>query len=184
VQYVCDGAIGPMSIPVKACMTYLRFLEFADALCTVAGAATPLFEPEASGMLTFHMILHDVAVNITTIVAGEAMAAQDDAFILVTFGDIPAGQELEVLTLLAEANFTMVGVDMPVFGLNPATRQVVLRQRVVLAETDPVSAFEFIVRLVDLALDWRANPTLAPVDCSQFEGSGDVGGGLDTRRFA
>ncbi|CAN5664280.1 hypothetical protein BH11PSE7_BH11PSE7_20220 [soil metagenome] len=163
---------------------YLRFLEFAHALCASAGAATPPLEPDANGMITFHMILHDVAVNITSLIAGEALTAQEDAFILVTFGDIPAGQELDVLTLLAEANFTMVGADMPVFGMNPATRQIVLRQRVVLAQTNAASAFEFIVRMVDLVLDWRANPMLAPVDGCQFDGSGDESGGLYSRRFA
>ena len=165
-------------------MTYLRFLDFADALCTIAGAATPPLEPDANGMLTFHMILHDVAVNITTIVADENINGQDDAFILVTFGPIPAGQELEVLTLLAEANFTMLGADMPVLGLNPGTAQVVLRQRVVLAETDPASTYESILRLVDLALDWRANPTLAPAGGSQLEVAGHEYGGVNIRQFA
>jgi hypothetical protein len=110
---------------LKGDMSFSSFSQFADALCKQAGAETPPLNPDSAGMVTFHMIVGDVTVNITHGTCGDG--PDSEAFILVTFGLIPADQELEVLTLLAEANFSMLGADMPVLGLNPATAEVVLR---------------------------------------------------------
>jgi hypothetical protein len=163
-------------------MSFSSFSQFADALCKEAGAETPPLNPDSAGMVTFHMIVGDVTVNITHGTCGDG--PDSEAFILVTFGLIPADQELEVLTLLAEANFSMLGADMPVLGLNPATAEVVLRQRVVLKETDATSAFELIIRLARLAQQWRVDPTLTPSFPAEPGTADAADGGPGSRLFA
>jgi hypothetical protein len=143
-------------------MPFSTFEQFSAALCDTAGIASPELAPDESGMIAFHLVIQDVVVNLVHMRA--VGTDNDEVFLLVTFGAIPQDQELEVLQLLAEANFSMLSIDAPVFGRNPATGEVVLRQRILLSQIEAPGAYESIVRLVALAKQWRLNPTLAALE--------------------
>ncbi|MBC7605225.1 MAG: CesT family type III secretion system chaperone [Ramlibacter sp.] len=142
-------------------MPYSDFTQFAQALCDCAGVAAPLVQPDLTGTVAFHLVLRDVVVNVLQLPAPEY--PNDDVFILVTFGAIPADMELSALQMIAEANYTMLGAGAPVFGLNPATGEIVIRQQMCLSQVVASDAYAAIERLAQVARQWRIDPTLAPV---------------------
>lgn len=156
-------------------MPFADFSQFAHALCRCAGIATPQLEPDGAGVVAFHLVIQEVVVDVFQLPAlgGEPC---DDAFVAVTFGSIAQGMELDALQVMAEANYAMLGHAAPVFGMNPATGEVVMRQHIGLSRVDAQSAFDSIVRLTGIALRWRADPTLAPDEPS--------GNAVDVHRLA
>jgi hypothetical protein len=145
-------------------MSFATFAQFGAALCESAGVAFPDPTPAPDGIVAFHLIFQDVVVNLAHLAA----PGNQDVFILVTFGTVPQDLELQVLRLMLDANFSMLGGAAPVFGRNPETEEVVLRQVVRLSEIDAPEAFAAIGRSVELARQWRANPTLTQPDSPAF----------------
>jgi hypothetical protein len=138
-------------------MPYSTFSEFGAALCDVAGLAFPGLEPDPNNVVAFHLVLDGVVVNVLH----HDAEGNDDAFILVTFGQTPEQDECEVLRTLAEMNFVLMSGDAPVMGCNPETGEVVLRKALSLSLVDAATALNAIRQLVVLALEWRANPLFA-----------------------
>ena len=138
-------------------MPYSTFSEFGAALCNVAGIAFPRLQPDPNNVVAFHLVLDGVIVNVLH----HDAKGNDDAFVLVTFGQTPQQDECEVLRTLAEMNFVLMSGDAPVIGCNPETGEVVLRKALSLSLVDATSAYEAIRQLVALALEWRVNPLFA-----------------------
>ncbi|HVZ45053.1 MAG TPA: CesT family type III secretion system chaperone [Ramlibacter sp.] len=140
-------------------MSFDSFTRFAEALCTTAGAQTPELAPDANGMLAFHFTFEDVTIDVVHLPGADG--DNQDAFVLVGFGAVPEDKELDVLRNLAEANFSLLAADAPVFGMNPASGEIVLRKVIDLSHVDAVEALSEMRRLVGLARMWRADPELA-----------------------
>ena len=138
-------------------MPYSTFSEFGAALCNIAGVEFPGLEPDPNNVVAFHLVLDGVVVNVLH----HDAEGNDDAFILVTFGQTPEQDECEVLRTLAEMNFVLMSGDAPVMGCNPETGEVVLRKALSLSLVDAATALDAIRQLVVLALEWRANPLFA-----------------------
>ena len=141
-------------------MPYANFSMFGSALCEVAGVPFPKLEPELNGLLAFHLMLRDVAVNLVHLEA----AGNDEAHMLVMFGIAPHDQELEVLRTLGDANFAMMASGSAVLCRQPDTGEIVLRKSVSLSLVEAGDAFKAIVQLAELARQWRVNPMLAQLD--------------------
>lgn len=137
-------------------MAHPTFTQFSEALCTAAGVQAPDLTTGEEGLLAFHLILRDVTIDL--------LHLQDqpvpEFMVLVTFGEIPEASERQVLRMMAEANFSLLGSGVPVYGCNPDSGQMVLRLSVPLHEADPVQTFRLLQRLTELVLQWRADPTL------------------------
>jgi hypothetical protein len=140
---------------------YSSFAQFGAALCEVAGTTAPPLQPDQNGLTAFHLVMRDVVVNLAHLMPDEG--ASDDVLVMATFGPIPQEMELEVLRALAQSNFSMLGPRVPVLAVNPATGEVVLRQQLSLSDTEATDAFATILRLGELAREWRLNPTMAPL---------------------
>lgn len=153
-------------------MPYSSFRQFGAALCEAAGAALPDLKTDENGLVAFHLVIDDVTVNLLQL----ELPDNDEAFILVTFGAPPAGQELEVLRVMGDANFTMMSASSPVMCRDPDSGEVVLRKSLSLSTVEARSVLESIVELTRLARHWRIDPTLERLDESD--------GVLDPQRFA
>ncbi|WP_048437861.1 CesT family type III secretion system chaperone [Caenimonas sp. SL110] len=140
-------------------MPYSSFRQFAAALCDVAGIAVPELTPDSNGLVAFHVVVDEVIVNLAQL----DMANNDEAFILVTFGAAPQDQELEVLRVMGDANFTMMSAGSPVMCRDPDSGEVILRKSISLGAVDARSVLDSIVQLAQLARHWRADPTLAQI---------------------
>lgn len=136
-------------------MPFASFTQFSAALCETAGVAAPELKADEQGLIAFHLAMGDVYVNVVHM----AVPENEDAFVLVIFGLLPEQRKLEVLELLAETNFTMIGAGAPVLGLDPATAEVVLRQHIRLSEAEAADVLADIFRFTEAARQWRVDPT-------------------------
>ena len=130
---------------------------FGAALCDAANVPFPKLEPEPNGLLAFHLLVGDVAVNLVHLETPD----NDEAHMLVTFGAAPREQELQVLRTLADANYAMMASGSPVMCRQPETGEIVLRKSVSISLVEARDAFKAILQLAQLARRWRADPMLA-----------------------
>lgn len=142
-------------------MPSFKFEQLAADICSAAQVEVPDLRADDNGTLAFNLVMNEVVVNLVHLTAPDV--DNDEAFILITFGKLPECNALESLRVLAETNFAVWGAQAPVFGLNPATHEVVVRQSITLSRIDAAAAFGALTRLVGLAREWRANPTMAPI---------------------
>ncbi|MES2786888.1 MAG: CesT family type III secretion system chaperone [Pseudomonadota bacterium] len=153
-------------------MPYSSFRQFGVALCGAAGTALPDLKADANGLVAFHFVIDDVTVNVVQL----ELPHNDEAFILVVFGMAPSGQELEVLRVMGDANFTMMSASSPVMCRDPESGEMVLRKSIWLSMVEARDVLASIMQLTRLAKHWRADPTLERLDESD--------GVFDPQRFA
>lgn len=140
-------------------MPYSSFAEFGAALCAAAGVAAPVIAPDSTGLAAFHLVQGDVVSNFIHL----DESGIDDVMLLITFGAVPEHLELDVLRMVSDANFSLLGAAAPVFGRNPATGEIVLRQSFSLGRDDAHDAYGTLLQLSQFARDWRADPLLGQI---------------------
>jgi len=136
-------------------MPFATFEQFGAELCSAARVPLPDLQPDRSGLLAFRLAVRDVMVDLLHWTSPD----NDDVFILVTFGAIQPGKELETMRLLAEANFECLSSQAPVFGSLP-NGDVVMRQLISLRKAIASETLSMIGRFASLVRQWRQNPTM------------------------
>lgn len=137
-------------------MPFANFLEFGAGVCEVAGIVFPELQPDANGVLAFHLKWQDVVMDFMQRPEQAGIASMS-----INFGSIPDELELDALRALVEANLAMFGPDGPVFCKYPGSRQVVLQKILQLSDIDGVSMVQMLDRAANIARNWRADPTFA-----------------------
>lgn len=83
--------------------------------------------------------------------------APDVFTVYADFGKLPAGREQELCLALMEANLFLVGVQGPIFGISPQTRQVTLAKQCALDRCTAKELQAVVTDMAGKAGDWRKN---------------------------
>ncbi len=141
-------------------MTVLNFHELAEQFCLAAGAPVPALVPQADGTLAFTAHIHDVDVTLTH----DPLSHPGHAFVLVVFGPLPHGRELEATRQLLRANLLMLHAQSPAFSLNPLDDQALLQYAYPLVKASGPALLAALTTIVQCALHWRESFLLYPDD--------------------
>lgn len=136
------------------------FAELAAALCRTAGATLPPLTPDAEGGVGLRLEIDGVAVLVTHYPAHFPA----HAFVLVSFGPVPATAEADVFRELLGANLMMLRPGAPAFARDPLDGQIVLQASCALAETSGDALLAGIRAAVGKAIEWRRAHRLSPED--------------------
>jgi hypothetical protein len=150
----------------RSAMPDERFQALFTGICQQLGAERPMSapEPDAHGLLAFHLLLDGTPVNVF-----QRPGLDDDSlFVVVELGTLPPDVELRALRQLMEANFALLGRQAPCFARHPASGHALLQWACPLATTTAAGLHAALVRAAGLARDWIAlareglAPTPAP----------------------
>lgn len=137
-------------------MAISSFEELCKGLCEVAGVTAPDMTPDPHGGIAVELEMTGVRV----ILAHDLKNQPDQALILAIFGPLPAGRELEACRALLNLNCQVHSLGYA-FGRNPATGDIVLKQRCPLGETSSVDLYQRLVEMVQGIRGWRDHHFMA-----------------------
>ncbi|MBP6405383.1 MAG: hypothetical protein KA335_06980 [Ramlibacter sp.] len=127
------------------------FNDFCRALCEVAGCPMPEAAINDAGAAAIAFDVRGVEITV-----GHDPARADPlAFTVARFGPLPQERTLEACMALLETNAHMSGDNAPSFALDPATHDVLLVSARPMRATPPQSAYQAMVQLADIAVEWR-----------------------------
>ncbi|MGE4241528.1 CesT family type III secretion system chaperone [Ramlibacter sp.] len=132
--------------------------DLAAQFCTYTGVATPRLGADDDGVIAFSTVIDGVAVTV----ANDPLQRAGDILVCVYFGELPAEREADVMRGLLHANFLMQAPDGASFGVDPGSREVVLKSLLPMAEITGESLHEGMRRAVELVRQWRADPFHEP----------------------
>ena len=144
-------------------MPALNFFDLAAQFCRAAGTQMPAIEPDHEGALAFTARLRGVDFTVTQ----HPASSPDHAYVLVAFGTLPEGRELQAARQLLHSNLLMLHAQGPAFSLNPGDNQVMLQHVCALAEASGHGLLAGMASAAESALQWRAGFFLEtePVNC-------------------
>lgn len=144
-------------------MSSADFSALCQALCTQLGVQAPQLEPDPLGVVGITVQLQGVDLAVLHTRPTDAFA-----LLLVTFGPLDEDREPGIWRALMDANFLLVGPDAPAFSRNPVTGEVLLQHVLPLANVDAAQLRVRMVRMAEVALQWRKDFFLSAEAQAQF----------------
>ena len=132
------------------------FDELKISLCEIAGVEPPQLQEDDDGIAAFTLELDGVATSLLQ------YRGRPDSFILASrLGAVAPADESNASRMLMESNFLMLGeAATPCVGRNPITGDFVLHFTYRLAEASGADVYQTIVRMTELAQEWRERLSL------------------------
>lgn len=132
-------------------MAVASFEVFCSHLCALIGAPVPTLEPGPTGVVAFTVCYRDATVGF--IKPDDTM--EPGVLMMVVFGAPPEDIEDDVLRVVLDSNFLMLGMDAPMFARNPATREISLHRSFTLLQADVHTILNAVVQAAEMAANWK-----------------------------
>jgi hypothetical protein len=132
-------------------MDVSRFESLCEAMCEAAACRMPPVARGDDGAAAIALSLKGVEVTL----AYDPARGRGHAFVLVRFGALPQGRELQACTALLRTNCLMLRVGAPSFGSDSRTHDILLQHVIALDDVSPVDLYQAIAGFVDVAARWQ-----------------------------
>jgi hypothetical protein len=134
----------------NAAMAVASFEVFCADLCALMGVPAPPLEPSPAGVIGFTVEYR--GAKVAFIKPDETR--EPGILMMVTFGTPPAEIEADVLRVLMEGNFLMMGMNAPVYARHPLTSEISLHHNFPLLQTDVHTIAAAIENAAEMAQIW------------------------------
>lgn len=132
-------------------MSISNLSALCEGICALACVPAPVLQPDAQGLLAFHLTLNETAISVLQ----WPLVDSGFALIVAELGDLPTESELDLLRGLLNANFVPPARHAPTFARNPANGQALLQLPFLLENATAASVHDAMQRVEQLASPWR-----------------------------
>jgi hypothetical protein len=127
------------------------FQHFCESICDRLGLVARVLQADEQGVVEFSV----TAEGAETAFREVAHDGRPGVRMAVVFGKPDAGEELETLRMMMDANFLMSASGSGTLVRHPGTQAIELRHTWRLDEIDAEVVHEAVLQAVDAAVQWR-----------------------------